>query len=266
MKGRKTGARSISLSHDDYRAPKPADRMTLKQLRRRLSKKALPPTLWGLFHLLWKTCKIRRVIGHEHMQALLSSGKPFIPCYWHQDQLFCVRYLLNSAAEAPDLKLGYLISPSADGDIATGLFGNRGVEIIRGSATRGGAQALREIYMVIKKQGVSPIVTPDGPRGPIFEFKPGVAMLAQLSGAPLLPISYHASHFWSLRSWDRFKVPKPFANIVMAVGEPITVNKSDASDSFESACRMMSQRLNDLSTDAMEAVEQGIQEHESDKR
>ena len=266
LKSRKTGARSISLSQEDYRAPRTTARMTLKQFRRRLSKKALPPTLWGLFHLLWKTCKIRRVIGHEHLQALLISEKPFIPCYWHQDQLFCVRYLLNNAEEDPRLKLGYLISPSADGDIATGMFGNQGVQIIRGSASRGGAQALREIYTVIKKQGVSPIVTPDGPRGPIYEFKPGVAMLAQLSGAPLLPISYHASHFWCLRSWDRFKVPKPFANIVMAVGEPITVSKSDASDNFESACRMMSQRLNDLSTDAMEAVEQGAQAHEPDKR
>ncbi len=240
--------------------------MTLKQFRRRLSKKALPPTLWGLFHLLWRTCKIKRVIGHEHMQALLASGQPFIPCYWHQDQLFCVRYLLNSASEDPSLKLGYLISPSADGDIATSMFGDHGIHIIRGSATRGGAQALREIYMVMKKQGVSPILTPDGPTGPIFEFKPGVAMLAQLSGAPLLPISYHASHFWCLRSWDRFVIPKPFANIVVAVGEPVKVDKTDAKDGFQTVCRTMAQRLNDQSTHAMEAIEQGDLEPDSGKR
>lgn len=239
--------------------------MTLKQLRRRVGEKALPPTLWGLFRLLWKTCKLQRIVGDEHMQTLLASGQPFIPCYWHQNQLFCIRYLLDSATQNPALKLGYLISPSADGDVATGMFGNQGVHIIRGSATRGGAQALREIYMVIKKQGVSPIVTPDGPTGPIYEFKPGVAMLAQLSGAPLLPISYHASHYWCLRSWDRFMIPKPFAHIVVTVGKPMTVDKTDAADGFAGVCRAMSQQLNDLSTSAMELVECGDHGHESDK-
>ncbi len=229
--------------------------MTLKQFRRRLGQKALPPTLWSLFHLLWKTCKVRRVVGEEHMQALLESGQPFIPCYWHQNQLFCVRYLLDTARHNPALKLGYLISPSADGDIATNMFGNQGVHIIRGSATRGGAQALREIYTVIKQHGVSPIVTPDGPTGPIYEFKPGVAMLAQLTGAPLLPISYHASHFWCLRSWDRFMVPKPFANIVVGVGAPVTVDKSASADNFETVCRDMAKSLNNLTQATMEAIE-----------
>jgi len=235
--------------------------MTLKQLRRRLGKKALPPTLWGLFRFLWKTCKVRRVLGEDQLQQLLATGQPFIPCYWHQNQLFCVRFLLDTATENPTLKLGYLISPSADGDVATGMFGDQGMHIIRGSATRGGAQALREIYTVIKKQGVSPIVPPDGPTGPIYEFKPGVAMLAQLSGAPLLPISYHASHFWCAKSWDRFMIPKPFANIVVGIGEPLTVNKTDSADGFETVCREMAQRLNQLSTDCMEVLELGDQNH-----
>lgn len=181
------------------------------------------------------------------MQALLSADDPFIPCYWHQQQIFCVRYLLDAATSTPTLNLGYLISPSADGDMATKMFSGEGVHIIRGSATRGGAQALREIYTVIRKQKVSPIVTPDGPTGPIYQCKPGVAMLSQLSRAPLLPLSYAGSRVWQLRSWDKFMLPMPFSSIVIGIGPPLIVDANLATDNFAPACHQMNQRLNELS-------------------
>jgi len=201
--------------------------MTFKQFRRRLGAKVLPRIAWGLFRLTWKTCTIRAVQGNEHLEALLDIDKPFIPCYWHQQQLFCVRYLLDAAAKDSRLKLGYLISPSADGDIASNMFGNEGVHVIRGSATRGGAQALRDIYMHVKQDKISPIVTPDGPTGPIYQCKPGVALLSQLSKAPLLPLAYAASRTWHLSSWDKFMIPRPFSQIVIGVGEPVHVKQEE---------------------------------------
>jgi len=188
--------------------------MTFKQFRRRLGAKVLPRIAWGLFRLTWKTCTIRAVQGNEHLEALLEIDKPFIPCYWHQQQLFCVRYLLDAAAKDSRLKLGYLISPSADGDIASNMFGNEGVHVIRGSATRGGAQALRDIYMHVKQDKISPIVTPDGPTGPIYQCKPGVALLSQLR-----------------------------------VGEPVHVKQEDNKDDFTSVCDLMNNSLNNLSAD-----------------
>ena len=187
------------------------------------------------------------MVGQEHLQALLDQGEPFIPCYWHQQQIFSVRYLLDTAKAAPGFNLGYLISPSADGDMATSMFADQGVHIIRGSATRGGAQALREIYTAIRKQGISPIVTPDGPTGPIYQCKPGVAMLARLSGAPLLPMAYAGSQVWQLRSWDRFMLPVPFSSIVVGIGAPLQVDKTLAEDNFASACEQMNDRLNAIS-------------------
>jgi lysophospholipid acyltransferase (LPLAT)-like uncharacterized protein len=221
--------------------------MNFKQLRRRVGAKLFPPIVWGLIRLTWKTCRVEVVINGGNVAALLDQKMPFIPCYWHQQQIFCVRYLLDVAKSDPRLKLGYLISPSADGDIATAMFGNQGVHIIRGSATRGGAQALREIYLRIKNDGISPIVTPDGPTGPIYECKPGVAMLAQLSKVPLLPLAYAASSSWQLKSWDRFMLPLPFARIVIGVGTPLHVKKEDAQDNFAVACHEMNQRLNEIS-------------------
>jgi len=181
------------------------------------------------------------------MQGLLDAGDAFIPCYWHQQQIFCVRHLLDTAANTASLNLGYLISPSADGDLATRMFSEQGVHIIRGSATRGGAQALRDIYTAIRKQKISPIVTPDGPTGPIYQCKPGVAMLAQLSKAPLLPMSYAGSRVWQLRSWDRFMLPLPFSNIVIGIGPPLTVDSTMAVDEFSPACQQMNERLDSLS-------------------
>ena len=200
-----------------------------------------------MIRLIWKTCRLRQVIGQAHLQTLLDEGNPVIPCYWHQQQIFSIRYLLDTASANPSFNLGYLISPSADGDIATNMFTNQGVHIIRGSATRGGAQALREIYTAIRKQRISPIVTPDGPTGPIYQCKPGVAMLAQLSGAPLVPMSYAASRSWQLRSWDKFILPVPFSSIIVGIGEPLHVDKTLAEDNFAQACQLMNERLNNIS-------------------
>ncbi|MFT4729297.1 MAG: lysophospholipid acyltransferase (LPLAT)-like uncharacterized protein [Granulosicoccus sp.] len=221
--------------------------MNLKRLRRRLGAKILPPIVWGLIRIIWKTCRIEVILNSENVTALLEEKTPFIPCYWHQQQIFCVRYLLDIAKSDSRLKLGYLISPSADGDIATTMFGSQGVHIIRGSATRGGAQALREIYLRIKQDGISPIVTPDGPTGPIYECKPGVAMLAQLSRVPMLPLAYSSSSTWKLKSWDRFMLPRPFSRIVIGVGKPLHVNREDSKDEFAGVCSEMNHRLNEIS-------------------
>lgn len=217
--------------------------MTLKQQRRRFVAWLMPPLVWGMIRLIWKTCRIEAVLGEEHMSSLLATKAPFIPCYWHQQQIFCVRYLLDQAAVHPDFQLGYLISPSRDGDMATRMFGNQGVRIIRGSATRGGAQALRDIYLQIRKEGISPIVTPDGPTGPIYKTKPGVTMLAQLSKAPLLPMAYQASSVWHLRSWDRFMLPRPFSRIVIALEAPMQLARGDEKDDFTAACLEFDRRL-----------------------
>jgi len=213
-----------------------------KVWRTRLKGTLYPWLLRSLTAVLWKTCKITDVIGQEHPASLLATGKPAILCYWHQQQIFCLRQLLTLQAQG--LSLGYLISPSADGDVAIGLVKKHNIHIIRGSASRGGAQVMREIFTAIRQYNISPIITPDGPRGPEFECKPGVAMLSQLSGLPMLPMAYCASRFWQLRSWDRFIVPKPFARIVVGFGPPLMVRKGLPVDELEQVCQEMTQRIN----------------------
>ncbi|MGH8316214.1 MAG: lysophospholipid acyltransferase family protein, partial [Steroidobacterales bacterium] len=94
-----------------------------------------------------------------------------------------------------------------------------GGHVIRGSSTNTGAKALRDYYQALAKDGVSPVITPDGPRGPAFVFKPGAILLSQMSQRPIVPLAYAASHAWLVK-WDRFVIPFPFARIAIAVGAP----------------------------------------------
>ncbi len=174
------------------------------------------PVAMALVRFWWRTCRIVRVEGAEHAAAALADG-PVVPVYWHQHQLFCVRFLLSQRRYG--LALGFLISPSVDGELPAMLARRAGAHVLRGSSSNTGARALRDYYLALQ-QGISPAVTPDGPYGPRFGFKPGAIMLAQLSGRPMLPMAFCASRAWRFRNWDRFVLPWPFARIVVAIGAP----------------------------------------------
>src|SRR2546422_10081065 len=90
-----------------------------------------------------------------------------------------------------------------------------GAAVIRGSSTHTGARALRDYYQALVKDNVSPVITPNGPRGPRFKFKPGALLLAQMSGLPILPMAYAASRV-RLIKWDTLVSPVPFAGLARA--------------------------------------------------
>jgi lysophospholipid acyltransferase (LPLAT)-like uncharacterized protein len=182
----------------------------------------LVPVGLGLLRLVWRWCRVVRVVGAEHISAVLDRAPSFIPVYWHQHQIFCVKQLLDMRDAG--VKLGFLISPSVDGELGAMLVRRAGAEVIRGSSSYTGARALRDYYQALAHQGISPAITPDGPRGPPWKFKPGAILLSQLSQRPIIPLAYAASHAWKIK-WDRFVIPMPGARIVIVVGEPVYVAK-----------------------------------------
>ena len=184
----------------------------------------------ALVRLFWATCRVVRVIGDEHTASALAKSPSLIPVYWHQHQLFCAKYLLEQAARG--LKLGFLISPSVDGEIGVMIVSHFGGHVIRGSASHTGARALRDYYDALVKQGISPAITPDGPKGPRFVFKPGAILLSQMSQLPILPMAYAASRA-TLFQWDKFVLPWPFARIAIAIGEPRQVPRALRPDALE---------------------------------
>jgi lysophospholipid acyltransferase (LPLAT)-like uncharacterized protein len=184
--------------------------------RRLLYALAVPLAL-GIVRLWWSTCRVVHVAGVEHLQAALKKSPSLVPCFWHQHQGMCAKYLLDQRARG--LAVGWLISPSVDGEIGAMLVRRVGGRVIRGSSTHTGARALRDYYLALVQENISPVITPDGPRGPRFKFKPGAILLAQMSGRPMLPMAYAASRA-SLIKWDKFVLPWPGARIVIAIGPP----------------------------------------------
>ena len=104
---------------------------------------------------------------------------------------------------------------------------------------------LRDFYDALVHEGISPVITPDGPRGPPWVFKGGALMLAQLSQRPIIPMSYFASRAWHV-GWDGFVIPQPFARIVIAVGEPVYIAKGTNASAMHEWQVDMQRRLKDL--------------------
>jgi lysophospholipid acyltransferase (LPLAT)-like uncharacterized protein len=218
---------------------------------RRLLYTALVPVALRLLRAVAGWSRRVRVIGAEHIAAALERAPSFIPVYWHQHQLLCVSYLLEQRRAG--VNLGFLISPSVDGDLAAMLVRSLGAAVIRGSSSHTGARALRDYYQALVKEAVSPAITPDGPRGPPWKFKPGAVLLAQLSQRPIVPMAYAASRAWKVQ-WDRFIIPKPLSRIVIAIGEPVYVAKGVNAVGLERLQLEMENRLKALYAQAAAAI------------
>jgi lysophospholipid acyltransferase (LPLAT)-like uncharacterized protein len=210
---------------------------------RRLLYRLVVPLALAIIRLWWFTCRVVRVEGVEHLEQALSRAPSLVPCYWHQHQLYCGKFLLEQRARG--LTVGWLISPSVDGELGVMMVRRLGGAVIRGSSTHTGARALRDYYQALVKDSISPVITPDGPRGPRFKFKPGALLLAQMSGRPILPMSYAASRAWLIK-WDKFVIPAPFARIAIALGPPRYVPRVTDAASLERLQGQMEEELKRL--------------------
>jgi lysophospholipid acyltransferase (LPLAT)-like uncharacterized protein len=223
-------------------------RLTPRRLR--LYKMARPIVL-GLMRAVWNWGRVVKVIGAEHVTAAMARAPSFIPVYWHQHQLLCSKYMFEIRAFG--VKPGILVSPSVDGEFGAMLVRSLGGEVIRGSSSHTGARALRDFYQALVRDSISPVITPDGPKGPAFKFKAGALLLAQISQRPIIPFSYYATRV-SMISWDRFVIPWPGARIVIAVGEPVYVAKGLDATALENLQVDMEHRLTKLFETAKAAV------------
>jgi lysophospholipid acyltransferase (LPLAT)-like uncharacterized protein len=196
---------------------------------------------WWIVRTLWATCRVTHVAGLEGARQAVRDAKSLIPVYWHQHMLFGARAVLDLRSDG--LKAGFLISPSVDGTAPAMLVEKIGGVVIRGSSTHTGARALRDYYETIVKQQVSPAITPDGPKGPLHEFKPGAIMLAQITGKPILPVAVAARPAYRFKTWDAFELPLPFSRVAVVYGEPIKVGRAADAAALEQWQKRMADSL-----------------------
>ena len=202
---------------------------------------------------LGRSWKIEVVAGCEHLDALLADPRPVLLSFWH-NRTFAMAYFLYRRLHHQGFDITLLASHSRDGELVTRVCKRWGVNTVRGSASRGGVAALRGVHRAITRRGSSPIMIPDGPRGPLYEFKVGVAVLAQTSQAPILPFGIAARKSWTLASWDRMIVPRPFTDVALVVGEPQQVPRELSGDELEAERLRLQELLDSLTQQAEAAV------------
>ena len=188
------------------------------------------PVLRGVIKLLTSTYRFEAVLGEENVEPFLDDSNSCAPAYWHQHHVLCSTLVRRWIRRG--FKACFLISGSVDGEVPERIARSWGAEVIRGSANESGALALRDMQAMMKR-GYSIVTTADGPRGPIYEIKPGVVVMARIGNVPVLPIACAADRAWYLDRWDRFMIPKPFARIVMAVGEPYLIPREVSLEDIE---------------------------------
>lgn len=184
----------------------PGTKFTLTQ---RLVLAVAPPVVSALVWLMGITWRFE-VIAEEGVTPVLFGQRPGpeIYCFWHQCVLPCTVYFRYARAVI-------LISRSFDGELITRILRMFGFGAVRGSSSRGGKEGLLGLVRTLES-GRTAIFTADGPRGPIYRTKMGPIKLAQLTGAPIGVFHLEPERAWTLHSWDRFLIPKPFTRICVS--------------------------------------------------
>ena len=182
---------------------------------------------FGLYRLWART--LRLCVEDPHGVMDFVRKQPVIFAIWHNRLLMLPRVFDPSF---PTRQSYGLISASRDGDFIANWIERSGYGTIRGSSSRKGVIAIRQLMDTLTADG-NVLFTPDGPRGPVYQATQGVIFLAQKTGAPIVPIHMEYSRCWRLKSWDRFVVPKPFATLRAIFGEPILIAPLSEPQQFE---------------------------------
>ncbi len=209
-------------------ARRAARRSRMRRVRRAIARplvRWVAPAMLRLLAWTWRT----ECYGHENMERAKSEsrgGGHFI-ALWHGRMIL-------SMPDHRDSNWQVLVSPSGDGDLSESLLYSFGYQVIRGSSSRGGARALREMLSHLR-QGHILVITPDGPRGPRHSMNPGLAWMARATGHPIVPSGCVCDRAWRVNSWDRMTIPKPFARVRFYYLEPIWVARDATDEDMQAA-------------------------------
>ena len=159
-----------------------------------------------------RTC---RVSIHDPKGWLADRGRePAVAVLWHNRILFVSAFFTREFMGA----FSVLVSRSRDGNYVAEFIRLFGLHVVRGSSSKGGVSGLLGLADELR-QGRSPILTVDGPRGPKYSVHPGATLLAE-HGAPVVAVCVNASSYWQLKSWDNLQIPKPFSKVTIEIEGP----------------------------------------------
>lgn len=175
--------------------------------------------IYHIFMFLNSMTWRKRYFGLEYLERLEEENKNWIYCAWHNN-VSSMPWTVFRKRE----RITVLVSASKDGEMITQALHKLNQSAVRGSSSRGGGRAFIQMLRLIREGNVTAI-TPDGPRGPCYQLQMGAILLAQKSGRPLIPYHIEADRAWRFpRSWDQHKIPKPFSNVTISIGQPFYIS------------------------------------------
>jgi len=174
-------------------------------------------------------------VNRGKLVSVRRRGQSVIYAFWH-GRMLVLAYTHRQR------RIHILISQHRDGEFIARIIERLGFVSVRGSTTRGGTKAIFEMCQKASS-GYDVGVTPDGPKGPGFRVHPGIIYMAQRSGLPIVPITNSSQHRWTLPSWDRFIIPRPFSKAVIMLGEPIHVPADSDAQELEATRARLESRL-----------------------
>ncbi|MFI0434806.1 MAG: lysophospholipid acyltransferase family protein [Parachlamydiaceae bacterium] len=190
-----------------------------------------------LLHLLMKTCRIKIEGLHRFLE--LAGKQRCILMLWH-NRMTPMLFILSTFA--PKNRYTALVSASRDGDILSNIIeSHKNGHTIR-VPHDGRHQALKTVIHRIKKHKQVVVITPDGPRGPCYNIKPGIAVAALETQAYIIPVNWEANHFWEFNTWDKLRLPKPFSTLHVTFGPPIHFDQSPPLE-IEEVKRILKEKL-----------------------
>jgi hypothetical protein len=190
-----------------------------------------------LISIIGKTLKYETE-GWENFEAIEKVGKIPIYSFWH-NRIFAGTYFFRNRG------IVVITSQSFDGEYIARFIQRFGYGAIRGSSTRGGVKALVEMIRLMRK-GKPMAFTVDGPKGPRYVAKSGACLLAKKTGNPLMPFVVECEKFWSLKSWDKLQIPKPFSRVKIIIAPPIYVSKEATDEEIEKKREELQSELDEL--------------------
>lgn len=201
----------------------------------------------SLFVRLLKASNLCTYIGFQEYRNRLRKGERVLIAFWHNQGLFMPFVYFGKGGE---IKL--IVSQSRDGELIAALLKWFGILSVRGSSSRGGTAALKELVRLSECGDCSLVFTPDGPKGPIYCVKEGVAYLASRSGKPLYLLSVDYSKAKVLGSWDKFRIPLPFGRAYFVCSPPLVFpnrcRESDALEKIRETIEKSLLRTNEIAT------------------
>ena len=200
---------------------------------------------YPLINLLGHTLRWR-VEGLEHLDAIRASGRQPVMAFWHGRILPATYYFRRRG-------IVVITSENFDGEWIARIIEKFGYGTARGSSSRGARKAMVKLVRAMA-EGKPAGFTLDGPRGPARVAQPGAVWLASHTGNPLLPFHLEASSHWTLNSWDRTQIPKPFSRVALALGEPLEIPAEAGDGALEAARVTLEQRLAQLAARAKELL------------